>query len=154
MLFDIFLNNLFLFLMKASLHKHENTQNTIQQLTLIMSRKNLQNSFTTLSFNNMKIKPLDSVELLIVTIHDKLTFHKQTLQIRQLKIKRIISIVKFQAKMVLILISMFIQTLTSAHSCGISGKHIHYKKLKILKNRLTNSCMILKVGSLNFFKME
>ena len=44
-----------------------------------MSRKNLQNSFTTLSFNNMKIKPLDSVELLIVTIHDKLTFHKQTL---------------------------------------------------------------------------
>ena len=42
-----------------------------------------------------------------------------------------------------------------AHSSGISPKHNHYKKLKILKNELANSCMmILKVGSLNFFKME
>ena len=43
---------------------------------IVITKRNLQNNPASLSINNMTIKPKDSVELLGVTIDDKLTFKK------------------------------------------------------------------------------
>ena len=110
LLFTIFLNNLFLFITKTSLHKYvdDNTSSasstdiaslmelliqgsntTIDWLTsnhmivnpkkfqtIVLTKRNLQNNPSSLSINNMTIKPKDYVELLRVTIDNKLTFEK------------------------------------------------------------------------------
>ena len=43
---------------------------------IIITKRNLQNNLASLSINNIKIKLKDSLELLEVTIDDKLTFEK------------------------------------------------------------------------------
>ena len=43
---------------------------------IVITKRNLQNNLASLSINNIKIKLKDSLELLEVTIDDKLTFEK------------------------------------------------------------------------------
>ena len=50
--------------------------NTKKFQTIVITKRNLQNTPATLSINNMTIKSKDSVELLGVTIDKKLTFEK------------------------------------------------------------------------------
>ena len=135
LLFNIFLNDLFLFIRKASLHKYaddntlpasstyvaslmellsQESYTTIDWLisnnkilndkkfqTIILTKRNLQNNAATLSINNMKIKPKDRVELLAVTIDDKLTFEKHMNKLFN-PIFRLKNFFSFQAKNVLI----------------------------------------------------
>ena len=44
--------------------------------TIVLTKRNLQNNPSSLSINNLTIKPKDYVELLRVTIENKLTFEK------------------------------------------------------------------------------
>lgn len=50
--------------------------NTKKFQTIVITKRNLQNTPATLSINNMTIKSKDSVELLGVTTDDKLTYKK------------------------------------------------------------------------------
>ena len=53
--------------------------NTKKFQTIVITKRNLQNTPATLSISNMTIKSKDSVELLGVTIDKKLTFEKYKL---------------------------------------------------------------------------
>ena len=133
--------------------------------TIVTTQRNLQNNPASLSINNK-----NSVELLGVNIDNKLAFEThinkfcRSASCQLNAIIRLESFLRFQAKK--ILIESFVYSNFTKRSIldvaavldpllDTSAKQSYYKKSKILKNELYNTCMmILRVATVTYFKNQ
>ena len=133
--------------------------------TIVTTQRNLQNNPASLSINNK-----NSVELLGVNINNKLAFEThinklcRSASCQLNAIIRLESFLRFQAKKVLI--ESLVYSNFTKHSIldvaavldpilDTSAKQSYYKKSKILKNELYNTCMmILRVATVTYFKNQ